>query len=121
MQAKLDELQSQIADLQWQIAALRDECAQVQQIDNNNDDFAMGINDLLYILCHSLFRHFPDIQQDLEPKLKQADKIYTQYKNDLPFDEDDEILPQERYEAMRSLYFSLPEQVNAFCDNLKKK
>jgi hypothetical protein len=101
-----DDLQQQIGDLQYRVGKLEREQAQTLKNIEDNDDFALGINDLLSLLAESLFRHHPYLLKDIEPSLEKAYRAWERYQQGNPT-EDDLLEPVERYQAKRHLYTML--------------
>ena len=99
MPAKFYELQIQLERLQQRVDEL-------EQLVDQNDDFALGVNDLLNLLADKLIAQNPELLAVLEPELKKAYHSWLRYEQGNPTD-DDLLEPQERYQAKRSLYFVL--------------
>ncbi|VGM96248.1 Uncharacterised protein [uncultured Avibacterium sp.] len=99
MPTTLDELQNQISALQQRVEDL-------EQLVDQNDDFALGVNDLLVLLAEKLIEHHPELLTVLEPKLKAAYHSWLRYEQGRPT-EDDLLVPVERYQATRGLYVLL--------------
>lgn len=99
MPTTLDELQNQLSALQQRVDEL-------EQLVEQNDDFVLGVNDLLTLLANKLLAHQPDLLAVLEPELKKAYHAWLRYEQGNPTD-DDLLEPQERYQAKRNLYFVL--------------
>lgn len=99
MPTTLDELQNQLAVLTQRIDELEQQVAQ-------NDDFVLGVHDLLNLLADKLIAQNPALLAVLEPELKKAYHAWLRYEQGNPTD-DDLLEPQERYQAKRHLYFEL--------------
>lgn len=99
MPAKFYELQIQLERLQQQVHKL-------EQVVDQNDNFALGVNDLLRLLADKLIAQNPELLTALEPELKKAYQSWLRYEQGNPT-EDDLLEPQERYQAKRNLYFVL--------------
>lgn len=99
MPTKLDELQNQLSALQKRVDTL-------EQLVDQNDNFVLGVNDLLELLADCLIARTPELLVALEPSLKQAYYSWLRYEQGNPTD-DDLCQPQERYQAKRLLYVLL--------------
>lgn len=99
MPAKFYELQTELEYLQQRMHKL-------EQLVDQNDNFALGVNDLLNFLADKLIAQNPELLAVLEPELKKAYHAWQRYEQGNPT-EDDLLEPQERYQAKRNLYVVL--------------